>query len=254
MVFQDPYFHAFRRQLESRPYEEARRRLTTQLQNSARLAPRPPHLTEEELERRERWLYEEGLDLYLPVLRSIYRAIAREVENGLIEPGDLDPEELAFATYQRALAELRQLPHLPRDRFAWLRHLARDTVHRAALERHSQRHRPTEAAVPSEPHRPLDQPILARLDAALTDPDLPWPDELVEDATVRHLLDSLLERLPEQWREIYLLAALDRWSEERIAAATGLLPDEVHAILRATARFLHAWLHQLAGERSAAEE
>jgi len=254
MVFQDPYFHAFRRKLAATPYEEARRRLTTQLHAAARVVPRQPHLDEEEVEQRERWLFQEGLTLYLPILRTIFRAIAHEVEAGLIDPEELDAEELAFATYQRALEELRQLPHLPRDRFAWLRHLARDTVHRAALERHSQRHQPTEVSAPQAEHHPPTQPVLARLEEAFRDPDLPFPDELLQDVTARQIPDSLLARLPEQWREIYLLSALDRWNDEQIAAVTGLLPDEVRAIVHATARFLHAWLHELASQTSQTEE
>ncbi|MCX2726297.1 hypothetical protein OO015_02170 [Thermomicrobium sp. 4228-Ro] len=255
MVFQDPYFHAFRRKLAATPYEEARRRLTTQLQAAARTIARPPHLSADEIEQRERWLYREGLDLYLPILRTVYRAIAREVAAGLVEPEDLDAEELAFATYQRALDEIRRLPHLPRDRFAWLRHLARDTVHRVALERHSQRHRPSETRTPPAPqeHRPPSQPVLARLEAVFGDPDLPLPDDLLQDEAARRILDSLLERLPDQWRELYLLSVLDRWDDERIAAVTGLLPDEVRAIVRATARFLHAWLHELASEQAPRE-
>jgi RNA polymerase sigma factor (sigma-70 family) len=210
-------------------------------------------LSDEEIERGEHWLYEKGLDLYLPVLRTIYRAIEREVEAGLVELGELDAEELAFATYQRALAELRQLPQLPRDLFGWLRHLARNTVHRAALDRHSQRHRPAETSAPPEAHRPLTQPLFARLEAVFRDPDLPFPDDLLEDEAARRILDSLLARLPEQWREIYLLSALDRWSDEQIATVTGLLPDEVHTLVHATARFLHSWLHELASQRSTQE-
>ncbi len=254
MVFQDPYFHALRRQMAAMPYEEARRRLTTQLRDTARHVPRSPHLSPETIEERERWLFQEGLDLYLPILRAVYRAIAHEVAAGLIEPDELDAEELAFATYQRAAAEIRTLPQLPRDRFAWLRHLAKDTVHRAALERHAQRHRGETRVQETTVHRPIAQPLLARLEAVLTAPDVPWPEELLDDETARRLLDSWLERLPERWREIYLLFALDRWDDERIAAQTGLLPDEVRAIVRATAHFLHEWLHEMAGEPSTEEQ
>ncbi len=245
MVFQDPYFHALRRRLEATPYEKFRQQLTERLRTAVAPKPRPPHLSAEEIEERERWLYKEGLDLYLPVLRTILRAIRREIEAGLITQGELDPEALAFTTYQRALEELRLLPQLPRDRFAWLRHLARDTVHRAALEQHSLRHHPLPATTTATALPPLPQPTIMRLHSALADPDLPLPDEVIDDPEARRALDAFLERLPERWREIYLLAALDRWSDEEIAAITGLLPDEVRAIVHATVRFLRAWIEEL---------
>ncbi len=246
MVFQDPYFHALRRRLQAAPYDEARRRLTARLAETAPHPPRPPHLTPDEIAQREQWLYREGLDLYLPILRTVLRAIAREVEAGLVEPTELDPEELTFATYQRARSELRELPQLPRDRFAWLRRLAHDTVHRAALARHAERHRGTASEPTEHPEAPPAelQGTAARLAAALADPDLPLPDDLLADPETRRLLDQLLDRLPEQWRETYLLSALDRWSDEQIAAVTGLLPDEVRALVHATVRLLRAWLEE----------
>jgi len=121
VVFQDPYFHALRRRLQAAPDDEARRRLTARLAETTPHPPRPPHLTPDEIAQREQWPYREGLDLYLPILRTVLRAIAREVEAGLVEPTELDLEEVTFATYQRARSELRELPQLPRDRFAWLR-------------------------------------------------------------------------------------------------------------------------------------
>ncbi len=246
MVFQDPYFHALRRRLQAAPYEEARRRLTERLAETTPRPPGPPHLTPDEIAEREKWLYRESLDLYLPILRTVLRAIAREVEAGLVEPSELDPEELTFATYQRARSELLERPQLPRDRFAWLRRLALDTVHRAALARHAERHRGTASELAERTEAPPVelQGTAARLITALADPDLPLPDDLLADPAIRRLLDQLLDRLPEQWREIYLLSALDRWSDEQIAAVTGLLPDEVRALVHATARLLRAWLEE----------
>lgn len=254
MVFQDPYFHALRRRLEATPYEKFRRQFTERLHAAVAPKPRPPHLSVEEIEERERWLYKEGLDLYLPVLRTILGALGREIEAGLITQGELDPEALAFATYQRTLEELRLLPQLPRDRFAWLRHLARDTVHRAALAQHSLHHHPMPAATAVSTLPPVPQPTIARLESALADPDLPLPDEVIDDPEARRVLDHLLDRLPERWREIYLLAALDRWSDDEIAAITGLLPDEVRAIVHATVRFLRAWIEEIATEAAESKE
>ncbi|MDW7982861.1 MAG: hypothetical protein RMH81_08625 [Thermomicrobium sp.] len=255
MVFQDPYFHALRHRLTATPYETYRRQFTARLRATVPPEPGPPHLAPAEIERREQWLYEKGLELYLPVLRTILRAIGREVEAGLIQPGELDPEELAFATYQRALEHLRRLPQLPRDRFAWLRHLARDTVHRAALARHSEHHRPTPAPSTTAPGAARVPPgPLARLAAALADADLPLPDDIVDDPDARRVLDQLLDRLPERWEAVYLLSALDRWTDDEIAAVTGLLPDEVRAIVHATARFLRAWIEELSQTAVEAEE
>lgn len=167
----------------------------------------------------------------------------------MVESGKLDPEQHAMATYETARAELRSLQHLLRDRFAWLRRLARKVVHQAALARHGERH--AAAPLPSPPSLTAPIPVegATRLYQALADPDLPLPDDLLEDPSIRSILDQLLNRLPAQWHEIYLLAALDRWNDEQIAAVSGLPPDEISTIIHATARFLRAWLEEQSDHR-----
>lgn len=181
MVFQEPDFHAFRR-----------RRLAARLQAPA-IHPHLPRLPKEELAARERWLFSEGLELYFPVLRTVLRTLAREVERGIIEPGELDQEELAFVTFRRAIEDIRRLPALPRDRFARLCHLVRDTVHQAAVARHSARHGAPASPPPSEAETQLEQPS-GRVDPergrwreALNHPNLPVPEDLITDTTVRSI-------------------------------------------------------------------
>lgn len=70
MAFQDPSFHAPRQRLQATPYDQLRPRFTRQLRTIP-LPPHPPHLSAEELAVRESWLYSQGLDLYLAVLRTI---------------------------------------------------------------------------------------------------------------------------------------------------------------------------------------
>lgn len=243
MVFQDPYFHAQQRQREAFRYEQARRQLAATLAERARSfrGQGPPELSEAEREERQRWVIEDGLDLYLPLLRYIVRRIDRHVKEALVEPGELAPEELAVDTYQLALQRVLELPQRP-ELFDWLRQLAREVVRTAALQCHAQRHEAQPVTEPQPAPAAAVAGMLKELIDALARPDTPLPDDVLAHPDLRRALDPVLARLPERWQEMFLLSALDRWPDDRIAAVEGLLPDEVRAIVRASSLFLRDWL------------
>jgi Sigma-70, region 4. len=98
-----------------------------------------------------------------------------------------------------------------------------------------------------EHERSLEEPVgyqgdewpdqVVRLIDVLADPTADIPEDVVLAEETQQILDEALERLPESWREIFLLKA-DGWSDEQIALAEGVPVERVPRIIEASRQFL----------------
>jgi RNA polymerase sigma factor (sigma-70 family) len=98
-----------------------------------------------------------------------------------------------------------------------------------------------------EQERSLEEPVgyqgdewpdqVVRLINVLADPTADIPEDVVLAEETQQILDEALERLPESWREIFLLK-VDGWSDEQIALAEGVPVERVPQIIEASRQFL----------------
>jgi RNA polymerase sigma factor (sigma-70 family) len=98
-----------------------------------------------------------------------------------------------------------------------------------------------------EHERSLEEPVgyqgdewpdqVVRLIDVLADPTADIPEDVVLAEETQQILDEALERLPESWREIFLLK-VDGWSDEQIALAEGVPVERVPQIIEASRQFL----------------
>jgi RNA polymerase sigma factor (sigma-70 family) len=176
------------------------------------------------------------VDQVRPLRRFVRRELARAVALGTVPPGVLDELELVDTVLVRALQHAREAPQ--DGLFRWLRRLAR-RVMRSTVEAERRR---------LEHERSLDEPVavlgeewpdqVVRLIDLLADPTAELPEELLLTQETRSLLDQALDRLPEQWREVFLLRAVDRWDDATIASAEGMPVDQVRSIVEISRAFL----------------
>ncbi len=189
---------------------------------------------EQERTRRERFLHQ-LVDHYRPLRRFVRREIGRYVNFGVIPPGTLNEQDISDAVLVRALQHWREAPE--RGVFRWLRRTARRVV-RQAVQHERQR---------IERERSLEEPVgyrgdewpdeVIRLIDILADPTAEIPEDVVLAEETQRILDEALDRLPETWREVFLLR-VDGWSEEQIAFAEGLPVERVRTIVEASRSFL----------------
>ncbi len=215
----------------SGPMESERERLLARIQEHLR------RLEEEGAEARTRreWLVQQFLDHYRPLRRFVRREIGRYVAFGVIPSGVLNDEDVTDTVLVRALQHWREAPE--RGLFRWLRRTARRTV-RQLVEQERRR---------IEHERSLEEPVgyqgdewpdqVVRLIDILADPKADIPEEVVLAEETQRILDEALDRLPETWREVFLLK-VDGWTNEQIAVAEGLPADQVGRIVEASRAFL----------------
>lgn len=161
-----------------------------------------------------------------------YRAL------GMLEPGEMAPEELVN---QAILQALRRLPEKRPEQgfFPWFRRIA-DTVLRRFALRAAQQRRNTVS---------LEQPIgltengePVRLRDILPDPTGQTPYTVLEQRELERLVNRALDRLPEEWRESFLMATLDGMAPPEISALEGRSPDDIRSEIRLARDFLRDML------------
>ncbi len=188
----------------------------------------------ESVSRRE-WLAHQLAEQYRPLRRFVRREIGRFVAFGVIPSGVLDEQDVTDAVLLRAIQHWREAPE--RGLYRWLRRTARRVV-RQLVEQERRR---------LEHERSLEEPVgyqgdewpdqVVRLIDVLADPTADIPEEVVLAEETQRILDEALERLPESWREIFLLK-VDGWSDEQIALAEGVPVERVPRIIEASRQFL----------------
>ncbi|MCX2725934.1 sigma-70 family RNA polymerase sigma factor [Thermomicrobium sp. 4228-Ro] len=215
----------------SGPMENERERLLTRIEEHLR------KLGEEGggAPTRREWLVQQIVDHYRPLRRFVRREIGRYVAFGVLPSGMLNDEEVTDTVLVRALQHWREAPE--RGLFRWLRRTARRTV-RQLVDQERRR---------IEHERSLEEPVgyqgdewpdqVVRLIDILADPKAEIPEQVVLAEETQRILDEALDRLPETWREVFLLK-VDGWTDEQIALTEGLAVDQVGRIVEASRAFL----------------
>lgn len=215
----------------SGPMENERERLLTRIEEHLRKLGEEG----EEAPTRREWLVQQIVDHYRPLRRFVRREIGRYVAFGVLPSGVLNDDEVTDTVLVRALQHWREAPE--RGLFRWLRRTARRTV-RQLVDQERRR---------IEHERSLEEPVgyqgdewpdqVVRLIDILADPKAEIPEQVVLAEETQRILDEALDRLPETWREVFLLK-VDGWTEEQIALAEGLAVDQVGRIVEASRAFL----------------
>uniref|UniRef100_A0A831TBW8 Sigma-70 family RNA polymerase sigma factor n=1 Tax=Thermorudis peleae TaxID=1382356 RepID=A0A831TBW8_9BACT len=223
----------------SRPTESERERLLARIEEHLRsLGERGG-----EADARRDWLVRQILDHYRPLRRFIRREIGRYVAFGVLPSGMLSEEDVTDTVLLRALQHWREAPE--RGLFRWLRRTARRTV-RQLVEQERRRiahERSLEEPVAYQGDEWPDQVV--RLIDILADPHAELPEDLLLTQETQAVLDQALDRLPELWREVFLMRAVDGWDDRTIAEAEGIPVEQVRSIVEISRAFLAEALREL---------
>lgn len=215
-----------------------RERLLTRLQHH--LERHPEKVTSEGRTRRE-WLALQLVEHYRPLRRFVRREIGRFVAFGVVPSGVLSDPDVTDMVLVRALQHWREAPE--RGLFRWLRRTARRVV-RQLVEEERRR---------IEHERSLEEPVayqgvewpdqVVRFIDILADPTAQLPEDVILAEEAQRILDEALDRLPETWREVFLLK-VDGWPDDQIAQAEGVSPEQVGRIVQASRAFLAELLRE----------
>ncbi|HAX25697.1 MAG TPA: sigma-70 family RNA polymerase sigma factor [Thermomicrobiales bacterium] len=225
-------------------YEAARRQLAralseyvADLDTSALPAP-----AARELAHRRNEVIETGLTFFGPLRRFVHREV---IHWGAIDGFELDDapvDDIVATIYLAAVEHADEAPHA-RAFYTWLRRIGRREVRAALLEQ--ERLNRIEVS--------LEEPVMVvgdwpdrvvRLISVLADPAAEIPDDLLIAAEDTDALSALLDKLPERWREVFLLRVVDGWESVAIAEAEGIAAEDVRAIVESSRTFLRDWLEE----------
>lgn len=248
MSFQDPATHARVRQQAGFRYEAARRRLAQTMHDRTAWHGQDrgrPSIEREVAARRA--AVAEAIPLYGVLARYVRRVLDDTVDRGVIGPFSVAEEDVVLATYLAAIESVESAAP-PVAVYPWLRRIAREQVRDAVARQAEQEMTESslDAPVPTREEEGWPDEILQVIDV-LAAPDAQIPESALEHEETRRTLDRLLARLPERWREVFLLSAVDGWPDHEIARVEGLADYDVRPIIDASRAFLREWL------RSAAE-
>lgn len=178
-----------------------------------------------------------------PLRRFVRRELGRWVALGAIPPDALSEDELVDTVFVRALQHSQEAPQ--QGLFRWLRRLARRVI-RTSIDAERRR---------IEHERSLEEPVatlgeewpdqVVRLIDILADPHAELPEDLLLTQETQALLEHALDRLPELWREVFLMRAVDGWSEDMVAEAEGIPVEQVRSIVEISRAFLAEALREM---------
>jgi RNA polymerase sigma factor (sigma-70 family) len=192
------------------------------------------------LAQRRAAVIEEGLRFFGPLRRFVRHEVERWADPVAVDSGLISVDDVIASIYLSAVDQADDAPSA-RSFYTWLRRIARREARSAVLEQ--------EALQRAE--RSLHAPValigewpdhVVRLISILADPNAPLPEDILEGQETWDIFRVVLGKLPEQWREVFLLSAVDGWSDQEIAAAEGVEVRAVRAIVDATRAFLRDWL------------
>jgi RNA polymerase sigma-70 factor (ECF subfamily) len=220
-------------------YEAARRQLGRALQEYADDLDQNTDAgpTALDISRQRAAVIARGLEFFGPLRRFVQQEYALWAGDTHAEP---PVDDLVAAIYLAAVDHAEDAPNA-RAFYLWLRRIGRREIRAAIIDservaRMAQSLETPVATVGEWPDRVI------RLIQILADPDGLIPDDLLEQEETRQLLEALLTRLPEQWREVFLLRAVDGWTVEDITAAEGVEAGDVRAMIESSRMVLRAWL------------
>lgn len=234
-----------------RRYEEARQRLDEELGDRVTSLVRIPNrdlMPLDDTYTHRAAVIEAGLQLITPLRRFIRHELELRADPVLIERDVFEIDDLVAATYIAAVEEADGAP-VARAYYTWLRRIARRQI-RAAIVEVSDRNR-LEASLhtPVAVGRLVDEEDdwpddVHELIDILADPDAPLPEDILELQALQDTINRVLARLPEQWREVFLMKTVDGWSDEEISTHEGLDPQEITRKVEISREFLRSWLEQ----------
>lgn len=225
-------------------YEEAKRRLTQSLRaQAARLAEREREREEAEAREARRAELIEQMAIYFgPLTRYVQMELARQEQEGRIPAGAVSAGDVVSATFATAINLVDHAPSGP-GLYRWLRELAHvELLEKADVIAKAGVHAPPAPAEAST--APGEQPQTERLLDLLSAQQVALPEDLLEHEATRRLLMRTLERLPERWREIFLLSVVDHWDAQAIALAESVEASEIGPIVDASRRIMREWLQE----------
>jgi RNA polymerase sigma factor (sigma-70 family) len=192
---------------------------------------------------------DQSVELHKSLGRFVSAEIAFWIDHGAIESNLLDADDILSTTYLKALEQQDSAPG-GRGLYPWLRRIAKSEIKRSAIRKSTR----------SATEVSLEEPVLEwgpgwpdrtkRLRDVLHDERSKTPQQVVEDQELKRSVDRVLRRLPETWREIYLLSTVDEWSDVDIARIESLETERVRWILDASQAFLAEWVSD-EGDRDA---
>ena len=240
MSMHDPATHVRVKQQASYRYEAARRELAGKLEQrldtDTRLATR-------ELDRlvERRRAMDRASHMLVPLSRFIDREIRQFANQGAIEEGLVETEDVLMSAIISAQEDLPAhidargvFPFLRRISQKHIRQAVRAETERAATERSLDA--PIRLAGSDWPDRVL------LLREVLADQSAVLPEDVIEQEDTWALLESALNSLPERWREVFLLRAVDAWDDDEIANAEGIDVADVELINLAARAYLRECL------------
>jgi RNA polymerase sigma factor (sigma-70 family) len=223
------------------PYEAARQQLAQTLHERTEwVGEQEQHLPDAAaLAARRAEVVATAPSYFGPLTRYVQREVTRWEERGLIPPGAAAVGDIVNATFAAAIERAGEAPSA--GLYAWLRQIAKREALAARLEEEARRRIEVSLETPIAVGD-ADRDLVLRLIDVLADPHAVLPEQILANEVVRRALDRALGRLPERWREAFLLHALDGWSLEAIADAEGFTLPEVQPVLDASRLFLREWL------------
>lgn len=240
MSIQDPATHVRARQQASYRYEAARRELAGKLEQRFNTDTR---IATRELDRivEHRRAMDRTSHMLVPLSRFIDREIRQFVDRDIIDDGMVETEDVLMSAVISAHDELPAhvhekgvFPFLRRISQKHIRQAVRAETERAATERS------LDAAIRLAGSGWPDRVLLLR--EVLADQSAVLPEDVIEQEGTWALLESALNSLPERWREVFLLRAVDAWDDDEIANAEGIDVSDVELINLAAREYLRECL------------
>jgi RNA polymerase sigma factor (sigma-70 family) len=193
---------------------------------------------------------ESGLELIAPLRRFVEGELQGWVDPDVVATRAIEVDDIVADVYLQAVEQADSAP-VARAFYTWLRRIARRQVRNAvlALDERAERERSiylNVADADADDEWPDD---VNQLIDMLADPDAVLPEDLVEREELQSAIARVLLRLPEQWREIYLMNVVDGWNQEDISTAEGIDSAEVDWKIRMTREFLRSWIEEARQDR-----
>ena len=186
---------------------------------------------------------ESGLTLIVPLRRFVERELLAWVDPQLIEARTIEVDDIVADVYLQAVEQAETAP-VARAFYTWLRRIARRQVRNAVLALDERAAREQSIYVRVEPVDEEWPEDVGRLIDMLADPNAVMPEDLALRQDIQMSINRVLIKLPEQWREIFLMRVVDDWTQAEISNAEGIDAQEVAWKIAMTREFLRSWLEE----------
>ncbi len=227
-------------------YEAARERLTGELGDRVHslVAIEPGALEPADGNYRQRAaVIEAGLELVVPLRRFIDTELHTWVDQMTIDRRVIEVDDIMADVYIEAVEQAATAP-VARAFYTWLRRIARRQVRNAVLAVDRQAARETSINLPVVVEDEEWPAEVLQLFETLADPNAVLPPELLDRRELQAAIAPHLARLPEQWREIFLLSTVDGWESTEIADLEGLDVTGTNHRIAVARELLRSWMEE----------